>query len=339
MIVVDTSAWIDVCGDAYWWCNRVGESLEELWLVPPGQMAPIPDGAGGVSGYWYDPGNGDLMGVPAEEIVHFKTFNPLSRYVGLSAAAGLALAANADLAAQRSRLSFFDRDAAKPKGILAFADNIDEDRWRRLQEDMKDQTGGTKSGRMMLLRNVGPGGVQWIMTHISQADMQFLESRTFTKEEIFARVAPGMASILAVNATEANATAGLGTFLTFAVYPRQVAIAQKMSLTLLREGEVAEFDEVRPQALAAQKAERDAQIAVERAAMAPPPEPQPDALTQAQKAHERRQWRAKALKAHAAGRSADVPFTPEYLGDDEAMQIRAALRRGDVAGAFGGEQG
>ena len=38
--------------------------------------------------------------------------------------------------------------------------------------------------------------------------MQFLEERNFTKEEIFGKLAPGLASVLAVNATEANALAG-----------------------------------------------------------------------------------------------------------------------------------
>src|SRR5258706_15543762 len=78
--------------------------------------------------------------------------------------------------------------------------------------------------------------------------MQYLEQRQFTKEEIYALYAPGLASVLAINATEANSTAGKDTFLTMAVYPQTVAIAEKAShgvLPAYGDDLMAEFDDVR----------------------------------------------------------------------------------------------
>lgn len=53
---------------------------------------------------------------------------------------------------------------------------------------------------------------------------------------------------------------------------------------------------------------------------------------------DRRRWQKKALNAMLAGRSSEVPFTPEYLSDDEAMPIRAGLKKArtaeDVAKVF-----
>ncbi len=367
-----TCAWRAITGNCYWWLNRLTPTSppDELWIIPSGQITPLPDGAGGVRGYRYDPGDGAMMMLPVEEVVHFRTFNPLSRYVGLSAVQALAIDGAADLAAQRYNAAFYDRDNAKPGGLLAFADNIDQPTWDRLQEDMRDQTGGTKNRRLMLLRNVGPGGVQWIATQMSRAEMGYLEQRTFTKEEVFALLAPGLASILAVNATEANSTAGKDTFLEMAVAPALTAIAEKITNDVLPaygDGLTAAFADVSRADTAVELQQQQAaarvmtvnevrakfyglpplgdargqQLAAGASAAPPaspaPTDPTPDALAMAGKALDRRRWRDKAIKAQAAGRAADVPFTPDWLSDDEAMTIRAALRRGDLAGAFGGE--
>lgn len=388
-----TYAWRKLTGDCYWWLNRPSEEAPpvELWIIPSGQIVPVPDGQGHVSGYLYDPGQGEPITLPPTEVVHFRTFNPLSRYVGLSAVQALALDSHGDLAAQRYNVAYYDRDNAKPDGILAFADAIEDGAWRRLQEDAKDQAGGTKRKRMMMLRSVGAGGVQWIMTHVSRADQQYLEQRTFTKEEIYAALAPGLASILAVNATEANSAAGKDTFLSMAVFPACVAIGEKIASDVLpaygdaltgafedvRRADTAmelqqraayerthTVDEVRQrydgdpplgdergQALASDRlAPVNREVEALRAEVArlrlpaPPADGEDDEeggeadpVLEAGKRLDRRRWRTKAAKAIAAGRSPDVPYTPDYLSDDEAMTIRAALRRGDLAGAFGGE--
>jgi hypothetical protein len=54
-------------------------------------------------------------------------------------------------------------------------------------------------------------------------------------------------------------------------------------------------------------------------------------MAAAGKALDRRRWRDKAVKAIVAGRGADVSFDPEYLTDDEAMSVRAALKRASTA--------
>jgi len=44
-----------------------------------------------------------------------------------------------------------------------------------------------------------------------------------------------------------------------------------------------------------------------------------------------KRWQTKAVKAALAGRSPDVPFDPDWLSEDEAMQIRADLKRARTA--------
>lgn len=245
-----TYLWRAITGNCYWWLNRLSEDAppDELFIIPAHQVQPVPDGNMFLRGYLYDAGTGQPIPLDPWEVAHFRTFNPLSRYVGLSPLGALRYAAFGDLAAQEFNANFYAQDSAKPQGILAFADPIDDGTWNRLRAEANEKHGGTKGKRLMFLRNVGPGGVQWIQTQMSQADIQYLDQRTFTKEEIFSLYAPGLASILAVNATEANSTAGKDTFLSMGVYPEHVTIAEKVSNDiLLAYGDdlIAEFADVR----------------------------------------------------------------------------------------------
>jgi hypothetical protein len=131
-------------------------------------------------------------------------------------------------------------------GILGFKDPIPDPDWDRMRRDVKEEYGGTKRS-LMMMRGVGDG-VQWITTAMSQGDMQFLEGRTFTKEEIFAIYAPGLSSMLAVNATEANSVSGKRTFVEYGVWPHLVRIAEKITndlLPLYGPNLVGEFEDIR----------------------------------------------------------------------------------------------
>lgn len=235
-LIEATVSWRAITGNCYWWLNRMGpdDAPTEIWIIPSYQIEPVPDGQMGVKGYAYDPGDGIKIPLEPWEIVHFKTYNPISRYVGLSAAQALALDSLGDIAAQKYNTGFYAQDNAKPDGILAFADPISDTDWMKLQESAKEQHGGAKAKRMMMLRNVGKGGVEWIQTQLSRMEIQYLEQRAFTKEEIYARMAPGLASVLAVNATEANSTAGKDTFLSMAVYPVTVALGKTITSRIIR---------------------------------------------------------------------------------------------------------
>jgi SPP1 gp7 family putative phage head morphogenesis protein len=131
-------------------------------------------------------------------------------------------------------------------GILGFRDPIPDADWERMKKDVEERYGGTER-RLMMLRGMGDG-VQWLPTAMSQADMQFLDGRTFTKEEIFAIYAPGLSSMLAVNATEANSVSGKRTFVEYGVWPHLVRVAEKITNDLLPmygPDLVGEFDDIR----------------------------------------------------------------------------------------------
>lgn len=245
-----TYAYRALTGNAYWWLNRpnAGTAPYELWVIPSHRIVPVPDERLYLRGYLYDAGIGRPIPLDPWEVCHFRRFHPLNSFVGLSPIEALAVVSTGDLAMQKWNTNFFGADNAKLPGFLAFSDPIAADRWGQLKADIKEQYTGTKRS-LMMMQNVGKGGIEWISTSMSQKDMEFLAARTFNREEIFSVFAPGLSSVLAVNATEANATAGKSTFLEFAVYPQQIALAEKITNDILPsygQNLVASFDDIRP---------------------------------------------------------------------------------------------
>jgi HK97 family phage portal protein len=236
-------------GNAYIWLNRASESSppNELWIIPPDKIEPVPDERLFLKGYAYDPGDGKKIPLDVWEICHIKRWHPLNTFVGLSPIEALAVVATGDMAMSRWNANFFDKDHAKPQGGLMFSDRLSDADWEKMKKDVKAEHGGTER-RMMMLRGVGQGGVSWLQMGIPQKDMEFLAGRNFNKEEIYAALAPGLSSMLAVNATEANSVAGKATFDEMTIWPIHCAIAEKITQDILPaygDGFVGEFEDVR----------------------------------------------------------------------------------------------
>ena len=239
----------ELTGNAYVWLNRAGADKppSELWILPSDKMRPVPDARMYLRGYEYTPPSGSPILLDTWEICHLKRFNPTNDFIGLSALESLIIVARGDIAMQKWNTNYFAHDHAKPPGALAFSDRINDSDWETMKHDLDKEHGGTQR-RMMRLRGAGKGGVQWLNFGVSQKDMEFLEARTFNKEEIFGTLAPGLASMLSVNATEANSKTGKQTFMEMAVWPIHQAVGEKFTSEVLPsygENLVGEFDDVR----------------------------------------------------------------------------------------------
>lgn len=207
-----------ITGNAYWWknCPITNAAPIELIPIPPANIRTVPGKElGTLKGYIYTDKDGREHGFGPEEIVHFRRFNPHSVYVGLSPVEAIALDAQADMGMQKVNARDFSKEGGRIPSILGFKDTINDTDWEVIKRDIRKHE---KDHQMMLLRGIGDG-VDWKANVMSRHDMQYLESRNFTKEEIFNIFAPGAVSILSLNATEANAKTGKATLAENAIYP------------------------------------------------------------------------------------------------------------------------
>lgn len=219
-------------GNCYWWINKADESAapDELWIIPSHMIQPIPDENLFLKGYLYLPGTGAELFLQPHEIVHFKRFNPFSRFVGLSAIETIAMVAQGDLGMQEWNTKLFKENNARLPGILTFENMIQDLQWDKIKDDTRE---ASKNRELMMLRGVGQGGVNWLQNANSQKDMEFLQGRAANRSEIYAILAPGLESMTDPSATEANANAGKRTFTEQAVYPDLVMMQQKITLSIL----------------------------------------------------------------------------------------------------------
>lgn len=242
-----TVAYRSLTGNAYWWLNKTTEEAEpaEMWIIPSYKIKPQPDENLFIDGYLYDPGDGTQIALETWEIVHFKQFHPLSPFVGLSPIEAIATISVGDLQMQDWNTRLFAENNARLPGILAFADPIPDSDWQKIKQDTID---ASAKRQIMMLRNAGKGGVDWMRAAMSQKDMEFLAGRDFNKEEIFGIYAPGLASMLDVNATEANAKTGRATFSEYALWPILQSMSEKTTnnvLPLYGDNLIGAFEDIR----------------------------------------------------------------------------------------------
>lgn len=239
-----TLSYLSLCGDAYWWLNKVGGKPVEIWLLPSDRVKPEPDGKMFLKGYKFFAGGSIPEPLEVDEVVHFKNYNPKTLFEGMSDFRSTRMDAKTDLSMAKWNAKNFGENNGRLPGLIAFKDWVDDTAW----EDIKKQTEESAKRRsIMLLRGTGDG-VQWLQNTLSQKDMEFINGRQFTKEEIFNLVAPGLASVLSVNATEANSKSGKATMIDFSVWPRLTSVAEKITndlLPLYGEGLEAWWDDIR----------------------------------------------------------------------------------------------
>jgi phage portal protein BeeE len=230
--IYSTVAMKKLTGNAYWWMSRSNPTAppDEIWLIPSHMIEPVPDGKMYLKGYLYHPGNGGVIPLEPYEICHFRSFNPFNRFVGLSAVESLVLAATGDIGMQTWNAKFFSQNNARLPGILTFEQYIEDGQWEKIKNDTRE---ASKKRELMMLRGVGQGGVNWMQNAVSQKDMEFLLGRKANRDEMWTVLAPGLASMMDTNATEANAIAGRATFKERAVYPELVTMSEKITTTIL----------------------------------------------------------------------------------------------------------
>lgn len=221
-----TAAYYELNGNAVWWLNKANEKAppDEMWVIPPSMIRPIPDGKMYLKGYLYFPGNGAEIFLEPWEVVWHRRYNQDSRFVGLSLMECIAIVAAGDEGMKIYNTKFFKENNGRLPGILTFEQMIQDDQWRKIKDDTREKG---KNREIMMLRGTGAGGVKWMPIANTQKDMEFLQGREANKAEVYS-LYPGLSSMTDPSATEANANAGKRTFAENVIWPRLVRIAEKI---------------------------------------------------------------------------------------------------------------
>lgn len=225
-----TIAYLELAGNAYWYLGEVdalslfrttkgpaGEMLvdlaadgspllkqpdaplragqpKEIWYLRPDLVKPVPGGPGILYDHFiYEPVPGKKYDIPADLMVVFRRFDPISMTDGLGVIEAMRTVLEADLAAEDYNKRFY-ANSARPDTVLT-SDQV-------LTKEQMDSAAAHWNARFQGRDNahktaVLGQGVKPVPYAISPKDMDFLQSRKFSREQILAafRVPPSKVDI------------------------------------------------------------------------------------------------------------------------------------------------
>lgn len=230
-------------GNAFWYVRpTLAGTGGELHTLRPDRMRVVPHETEYVAGYLYEI-EGNKVSFDREEVLHFKLYGPGSDYLGLSPIEALAYAIANDTEAQE-RNYYRQKNNARADGVFSTDQELDENDAARLRREWERAHKGSE--------NVGKvgwlwGGFKWQAMSLTPEEMQFIEGRKLSREEVWQiyDIPMGMWS---ENATEANAKVGLQVYYNFCLWPNLMRVSSKITSDLLpRYGDdlTCEFEDVR----------------------------------------------------------------------------------------------
>jgi HK97 family phage portal protein len=200
---------LDLTGEAWWVLNRSGLTGApfEMWPVRPDRMRPVESNAEFIAGYVYRSPDGEEVPLRREDVIMLRYPAPLDLFRGQSAVSALSDVLDAQTAAAEWSAAFF-RNSAQPGGIIQYDRRLQDEEFEEVTRRWREQHQGvTNAGRVAVLE-----GATFVPMLYTQKDMQFVESRGVTKQEIldaYAFPKFGLGDVDDVNRASAEASLAL----------------------------------------------------------------------------------------------------------------------------------
>jgi len=242
-LIMAHQAFLDLEGNSFWYLARGNNgkgAVAEIYLLRPDRMSLVPSKTNplAVEGYVFTQPDGARIPFKPEEILHFKNFNPNGyhpfphRGIGIVEAAMWAI--NTDNQARDWNFNFF-RNSAKPDGILTAPGDgsIDQDELTRIRAEWEATYQGSSNASKVAILG---GGLTWTEISRSQKDMDFVNQRTFSRDEILALFRTPKSIIgITDDVNRANADAAIYVFALRTIKPLMQTLVDHLTEMLLPE--------------------------------------------------------------------------------------------------------
>jgi len=235
-----TSTMMDLAGECFWWKIR-GAGNQVVSIYPyfnPKYMDVVPSTENFVDGYMYTvPGTSKQIPFQASDMIHFKEINPTNPYRGYSPMKAAEYAVASDRSAQRWNWQFFE-NSAQPKGIIIYPGTLGEEQYQRVRTQWEaGHQGIANAHKVAILENKYPdkASVDYKEIGYTQKDMDFIEQRKMSRDEIFAIFGVPKGIIMSENSNKASATVEERAFLNDTIIPKTRKIVSYLNEFLLSD--------------------------------------------------------------------------------------------------------
>jgi len=184
---------LELYGNHYWVLEKNKQGIPiAIFPVMSSCMKAIIDPHNYVSGYQYSM-DGVIYTIPKEDVVHFKNYNPESFIEGLSTIEAVRVAVTTDEEAKRYNEAFYKNNAV-PSVVLEYPNSLPQDVINTMRKQWENSFSGFKNAYRTAIAS---GGLKVNVVDVKHADMQYIEQRRFTRDEILAifKVPPTVAGI------------------------------------------------------------------------------------------------------------------------------------------------
>jgi HK97 family phage portal protein len=211
--------------------NRANNITAELWIMPPDAIQVVPSSRDFISHYEYK-ADGLQYRLESKDVIHNKFIDPGDMYWGMAPLQAASKQIDTDVSALNwNKVSLQNRGITD--GVFSFEQPLTKQQFDEARVMVREQYSGTENGRTPWV--MGSGATYTPMA-LSPAEMDFIESRKFTREEICSifGVPPVMIGYYE-NATLANVETGRKIFWQDTLIPYLEDIKNCFNLSLTPE--------------------------------------------------------------------------------------------------------
>ena len=197
----ETAAWWFIEGEAFWWfgSDYSGGLPKEIFILDPRKMRHENELKGLDFGFrniprrWFYHSGGELIPILADEIVHFRDWNPWNPVRGVNPLLSLALELEQDLFANKANTQLLKNNAI-PQGILKTEQTLRPEEADQLERRWESKYGAAKAGRKIAVLGKG---TNFEPLAFSPAVIQLFELKRWNLYTILARygIPPRVANI------------------------------------------------------------------------------------------------------------------------------------------------
>ena len=158
----ETSSWWFIEGEAFWWFgeNYTGGLPKEIYVLDPrrmrheGELRGLDFGSRNKPRKWFYHVGAELVPILADEIIHFRDWNPWNSIRGVNPLLSLALELEQDLFANKANSQLLKNNAI-PQGILKTEQTLRPEEAEQLERRWESKYGAVKAGRKIAVLGKG----------------------------------------------------------------------------------------------------------------------------------------------------------------------------------------
>lgn len=237
---------VQLTGSAFLYKNMIGNTVDSLEFLRTDLIDFDENGNGELVGYRYNMQN-KYRYFQKDEIINISLYSPLQSYPntrkGVSPMQAVAMQAEMDATANRWNWNFF-KNGASAGDFFTTDKTLTEETKRRFVNRWRSEFQGVNNSHKVAIVD---NNLQYNKVAVSQKELDFVESRRFTRDEVFA-VFKVPASIVGVteNANRAIATTAERTYYKICISPIARMIEEAFNKHLFKDIGVFRFVNVIP---------------------------------------------------------------------------------------------